>query len=517
MRLITLNLSAFSLYLNGLAICKKNCSFLMILTLLCVFSVIPARAGYHFTSITAATDSSIKDLVERWSYTSTDPSAGNIYIQGSPTPFSGTYTYTYTWENDNDGANPPSTVYFKEKAQAVGTGNGVSADDGLGDACTNPYGGTYYNYSQGTHYVGMAGTSIITIVVKPSIKASGSGTGYTGYTLSVTTTSKGGYISTSLGGTCHKGDAFFDSNNNLQYAKVNDTYDSSGAFQANTVMPADGTVEAITYSANAVGAWAPSSTWLLHPKSYDTDYAVLFEFSNDSTPYSPNDANSGTFDCDYNEDVDAGNYSFPYANDASDDYGNLTSTIFASGGSMLEHVKMTLTDSDDGSICGENYDLTFHKPLENLIDDPNNPPSLVKVYTNYDGSHAVTTPSDQEIPNTITWTWSKTDTISNSWALGFGLTVGEAVQLNPSITYTTTSSTANTGGGSTSHIVPAGETAYPWLKVSNVKHNMIVDQYGTFGYAGTSSAGSYQDGTNPTCAHEFSFAQNGQIPTEPQD
>jgi hypothetical protein len=354
---------------------QKSYSFLMFFTLLCVFSVVPARAWYHFTSITASTTCVNKYVSNLFSGTWTNPSAGNINIEGVPAPLSGTYAYTYTWENDNDGANPPATVYFKETGEAVGTGTGGSANDGLGDAVTYPFSDTSYSISQGTHYVGMAGTSTITITIKSSATSSFSN-GSVSLSINVTPTSKGGYISTSLGGTCHKGIALVDNNKNpvldsngvQQYAKVNDTYDASGAFQANTVMPDIGTFETITYTANAVGAWGPSSSWLLHLKSQDTDSDLRDELSACffNPTYGPLFPNSGTFDCDYKEDVDAGDYTFPYANWYEDDSDpTLTNTIFASGGTNKEHVKMTLTDSNDGSICSENYDLTFHQPVEN--------------------------------------------------------------------------------------------------------------------------------------------------------
>jgi hypothetical protein len=285
------------------------------------------------------------------------------------TPFSGTYTYTYTWSPA--GSKPPATVYFLETAQAVGTGNGVSADDGLGDANTNPYGGAIYNFSKGTHYVGMAGTSTIKIEIKPSIKASGSGTGAgASYSLSVSLIYKGGYISTSLGGTNHKGAPVLDSNNNPvldvnglpEYSKDHDTYDASGVFQANTVIPLDGSGASITYYANSAFnadtpvpnslTWGYNSTALLHIAS--TDMTSTQPFTGACAPI--NNLSVGT---EYDDDV------LTYLSDGMPYF--LTSPMFTVSGPYQEHIKMTLTDSSDGSICGENYYLTFHQPLENTV------------------------------------------------------------------------------------------------------------------------------------------------------
>jgi hypothetical protein len=358
MRLITLSRSAFSLYLNGLAICKKKCSFLMIFTLLYVFSVIPAHAEYVFTSINASTDSPTKSLNALFTYTSTDSSKANINIQGAPTPLSGTYTYTFTWSPAS--TTPPATVYFKETGQAVGTGLGLSTDDGLKDAGTNPYSGNEFCISQGTHYVGMHGTSTITITVTPSVKESSIWTGTAGLTLSVIPITKGGYISTSLGATCHKGNVNLDnygypdldSNGLPTYSKDPDTYDASGAFQANTVMPADGTGIGITYYANSVGAWASNSAALLNVASNSESETT--NFTGACAPikgtWAPLINFSAYGEYDNNEPV----YSSTY------DVLSFKNTTVP-----VEYVKMTLTDANDGSICVENYDLTFHQPFEN--------------------------------------------------------------------------------------------------------------------------------------------------------
>jgi hypothetical protein len=347
----------------------------MILTLLCVFSIIPAHAGYTLTSFNASTTCPIQSVSTQWSSPATDSCNGNIYITGVPAPFSGTYTYTYTWSPA--GSKPPATVYFLETAQAVGIGNGVSADDGLGDANTNPYGGAIYNFSKGTHYVGMAGTSTITIVVKPSIKASGSGTGAgASYSLSVSLVNKYGAILTSLGATYHKGAPVLDASGNqvfdlkgvAQYVPTPDTYDSSGTFQANTVIPSYGSEENITYMADAIGAWGSNSHWSLGIASQSSDPAFITALASalNSSMVPPTPNPSGTFSNPSGGAIQAGAYSWPYLNYDPFGTGLVSNAIFTSN-SNTEQVTLNLTDGSDGSTSTENYNLNFHQPAENII------------------------------------------------------------------------------------------------------------------------------------------------------
>jgi hypothetical protein len=381
---------AFFLQRLKLTICKKNYSFLMFFMFLCVFSVIPAHAGYYYlSSIKAVTNCPYTYESSQYTYNLTAPNinTNQIYITGVDAPFSGTYTYTYTWSEA--GTKPPATVYFLETAQATGflsgsgSGSGVSANDGLEDAGTYPYGGNTFMMSKGTHYVGMAGTSTITITVKPSVNVSGPGRGIAGYILSVSLVNKGGYISTSLGATYHKGapvldiygNQAFDSNGLPAYSQDPDTYDASGVFQANTVMPTSGTAEAIAYSANAAGVWGSNSSWLLHVTSQDTDSVLASEIKAIYALASTSNADSGNFDGGTNNNtVRVGTYNFWYLNQFETysypvlpgisielDY---TNSIFSSE-PYKEHVKMTLTDGADGSICSENYYLIFHQPIEN--------------------------------------------------------------------------------------------------------------------------------------------------------
>jgi hypothetical protein len=155
----------------------------------------------------------------------------------------------------------------------VGTGSGPSANDGLGDAGTNPYSGSSFNISQGTHYVAMAGTSIIKIEIKPSVTFSGSGTA--GYILSVLPVNQTGSITsnlgvtsgTTLGTTYHKG-----SNG----SKVADGVDSSGTFQANTVWPLIGSSSSITYTGSSIGSWSNGSTYALSLSSSPTSSTGTF-------------------------------------------------------------------------------------------------------------------------------------------------------------------------------------------------------------------------------------------------
>jgi hypothetical protein len=212
-------------------------------------------------------------------------------------------------------------------AQAVGTGSGPSANDGLGDAGTNPYSGSSFNISQGTHYVAMAGTNIITIKVSPSVTFSGSGTGTVGYILSVTPLNQTGSITSTLGGTCHKGS---------DGSQVNDGVDSSGTFQATTVMPLITSPSSITYTGSSIGNWSAGSTY------------ALSLTSNSATSSTDTFIGAKTL----------AQITGKYQNDPTKTYGSSPSNL-------TDTVTLALNDGSDSVSETVLYVTTFHKGAEN--------------------------------------------------------------------------------------------------------------------------------------------------------
>jgi hypothetical protein len=157
---------------------------------------------------------------------------------------------------------------------------------------------------------------------------------------------------------------------------------------------------------------------------------------------------------------------------------------------MLEHVKMTLTDSDDGSICGENYDLTFHNEWENMVPDPVLGDTIMSD-THY-ANISFFRSNGQIGTITATWQFSSTVTETDSWSFTGGLTFGEATKLNLGATYNPSSSVAISVSGSSTISVPEGKSETPEVTVLWTRHHVLVDHYNSYGYDATYQ-GYYDD------------------------
>jgi hypothetical protein len=408
-----------------------------------------------------------------------------ILITGGSS-ITGSLTETYQYSGSTVPTSAPFHVYSNTMVNwgDQATVSSITLNDGLGDSTiTGGYydetGGytadPYTDQSRGEHIMTESvsnGTVTITVPFTASIDG-----GNATVIMLIGPDTRYGSISSSLGTTYQK---VTDNSGNV--SRVADTIKGDTLTQT-TAIPDSGTCEQITYTGNAIGAWSSNSTWLLHVKSVDTDGALLNDYIVDGT----NQASSGTF----SSPGAVGIFWFPYFNQFDDGiYGNVTNSIFATGGSNQEHVKMTLTDGSDGSIYGFNYYLIFHQAWENAQQLPQTE------ITNW-GNTAYTWINLQSTTGAspvVNVSASASLSLTNTLSAGFTSASAELLNIPFLSNITTTvgtsaSAAANISATIQSVQVPSNEEVCLWAYVQYPMNNYLVDQYGTDGYDTTPTEG----------------------------